>query len=529
MKHSVAIHRLVARPTGFVVLGLSVAMAFCAAVGLAYTQWGTPRAADAGGAAWMAVCAVITAASGGFLVWWGQSAKGHPIRRTEATLITTAIWVLAGVFGALPYVIDSGFPVADGIFEAVSGFTTTGATIVEDIEGRLSRSVLLWRSITQWLGGMGIVVLFIAIFPSLGVSGKHMFRTEVPGHSAEGLRPKITETSAALWWIYGAATALEAIVLMGLFTWWVPKTTAEHWSDNLFDAICHAMTTLSTGGFSTKNASVGYFDSAAVDYVMAGFMLFAGVNFGLYYGALFLRARRIREVTRWQAIRDRVSDSWGVFAHSIEFRTYCALVLVVTLLLTIAIVPNHDGSWAEALRYSVFMVATTVTSTGYGTDDYMAYPSGALGLILTMMFIGGMSGSTAGGIKVSRMVLLAENTRAQVRKSFRPQIVQVMRLGREIIHEDVLNAVTTFFFIYMCTIGLGSVLVAYTDGVGVQTAFGAMLTSVSNMGPAPYYEGSDNFAPYSPIAKLLFSLAMILGRLEFFTVLALLLPDFWKH
>ncbi|MCB9677575.1 MAG: TrkH family potassium uptake protein [Alphaproteobacteria bacterium] len=524
----VAMHRQVARPCGFVLLGMAAFMVLCALVGLVYDLFDLHRDTR-GGVPWMVACGAITGASGGAMVWWGQPARGVQLRRAEATLTTALVWTLAGVYGALPFVLDGGVPVADGIFEAVSGFTTTGATIVADIEGTLSRPVLLWRSVIQWLGGMGIVVLFIAVFPSLGVTGKHMFRTEVPGHSAEGLKPKITETSAALWRIYAAATVAEIAVLWALFTWWVPKTADTHWAENLFDAVCHALTTLSTGGFSTKNASVAYFESGLVDYVISGFMLFAGVNFGLYYGALIVRARALREGTPMERWRARARDTWNVFFRSVEFRAYCGGVAVMTVLLTIAILPNHHGNWLESLRYAFFMVATTVTSTGYGTDDYMAYPSTGLGLILLMMLVGGMSGSTAGGVKVSRMVLLAENTWGQLRKSYRPNVVQVTRLGREIISEDVLNAVATFFFLYITTLCIGSVLIAYTDGVGIPTAFGAMLTSVSNMGPGPYYEGADNFARYTPIAKILFSFAMILGRLEFFTVLALFMPEFWKH
>ncbi|MEZ4318175.1 MAG: TrkH family potassium uptake protein [Myxococcota bacterium] len=530
MNRWVPIHRQVARPTGYVLVGLAVAMALCAVVGFVYEVFGTPRAADSGGVLWMMVCAAFTGVCGAGMIAWGAPAKGVQLRRAEATLTTTLVWTLAGLFGALPYVVDAGVPYADGVFEAVSGFTTTGATIVEDIEGSMSRSLLLWRSLTQWLGGMGIVVLFIAVFPSLGVTGKHMFRTEVPGHSAEGLKPKITETSAALWRIYAAATFAEAAILMVLFTWWVPKTHDEHWSDNLFDAVCHAMTTLSTGGFSTHNASVGYYESGLVDYVISGFMLFAAVNFALYYAATIVRARRIASTGLTSQVSLRARDMFSVFSKSVEFRAYCGLVTVMTVLLTIAILPNHGGHWFESLRYALFMVATTVSSTGYGTDAYMEYPPTGLGLVLTMMFVGGMSGSTAGGIKVSRIVLLAENTWGQLRRSIRPQVVQVTRLGREIISDDVLNAVATFFFVYITTLGIGSVLIAYTDGVPIPTAFGAMLTSVSNMGPGPFFEGdADNFARYTPVAKILFSLAMILGRLEFFTVLALLLPDFWKH
>lgn len=522
-------HRQVARPTGFVALGLAAGMVLCAGVGALYSMLGRHRPGlDDGSAVEMLISAAITTALGIALIRWGRPARGAKMRRIEATLTTTIVWALTGVCGALPFIIDTRMAWYDGIFEAISGFTTTGATVVVDIEGSLSRPVLLWRSLMQWLGGMGIVVLFIAVFPSLGVSGKHMFRTEVPGHSAEGLRPKITETSLVLWRLYAFFTLLQIAVLMVLFTWWVPATAGVHWSENLFDSICHSFTTLSTGGFSTKNASIGHFDSPLLDVVISLFMLVAGVNFGLYYGALASRRGRL-------ASQGLVRDTWtwlkditSVFRRSVEFRAYLALVGVTFVLLTIATFEVHENLFRSA-RYSLFMVATTITSTGFGTDDYMAYPSTGLGVVLGLMFVGGMSGSTAGGIKVSRMVLLAENTWNQLRKSIRPNVVEVTRLGREVVSEDTLNAVSTFFFIFITCLGLGTLLVTYTDGVGVPTAFGAMLTSLSNMGPGPFYEQADNFAGYTPTAKLMFSVAMVLGRLEFFTVLALLLPELWRR
>lgn len=522
-------HRQVARPTGFVALGLAAGMVVCAAVGGLYSSLGRHRPGlDDGSVIEMLVSAGITIALGVFLVRWGAPAKGVKMRRIEATLTTTIVWALTGVCGALPFIIDTHMAWYDGIFEAISGFTTTGATVVEDIEGSLSRPVLLWRSLMQWLGGMGIVVLFIAVFPSLGVSGKHMFRTEVPGHSAEGLKPKITETSLVLWRLYALFTLAEIAVLMALFSWWVPTTSDVHWSENLFDSICHSLTTLSTGGFSTKNASIGHYDSPLLDVTISVFMLLAGVNFGLYYGALASRRGRIasqglvRDVWTW------FGDITSVFRRSIEFRAYLVLIGVSLLLLTIATFEVHENLFTSA-RHSLFMVSTTITSTGFGTDDYMAYPPTGLGVVLMLMFIGGMSGSTAGGIKVSRVVLLAENTWNQLRKSIRPNVVEVTRLGREVVSEDTLNAVSTFFFLYMVCLGLGTLTICYTDGVPVFTSFGAMLTSLSNMGPGPFYQDADNFAGYTPTAKLVFSIAMVLGRLEFFTVLALLLPELWRR
>jgi trk system potassium uptake protein TrkH len=530
MPHNVPIHRFVARPSGFVLGGLAAGMAACAAVGAIYQAAGRHRAGiDDGSVAEMAVSAGITAVVGFGLVRWGAASADVQMRRTEATLTTTVVWALTSLFGALPFMLDARLPFADAVFEAASGFTTTGATILPDIEGVLSRPLLLWRSLIQWLGGMGIVVLFIAVFPSLGVSGKHMFRTEVPGHSAEGLKPKIGETSWVLWKLYAAITAAQVVAMMAAFTWLVPKTADTPWSENLFDAVCHSLTTISTGGFSTKNASIAYFDSALIDVLVSVFMLVGGANFGLFYGALLFRTRRLERVGWLASARTGLRDTISVFTRSVEFRAYCGIVAIVTALVAVAILPNHGHDPVRALRFALFTVSTTITSTGFGTDNYMAYPSHALALLLGIMFVGGMSGSTAGGIKVSRVVLMAENSWAQLRKSIRPQVVQVTRLGREIVSEDTLNAVATFFFIYMVSLGLGALAITYTDGVPVPTAFGAMLTSLSNVGPAPFYQGADHFSTYTATGKLVFSFAMIIGRLEFFTVFALLLPEMWKR
>lgn len=530
MAHGLPLHRLVARPAGFVLLGLAAGMLGCALVGAGFEAIGRQRELDAGSIAEMLAAAAITGGAGGALVRWGRSAAGIQLRRVEATVTTAVVWIAAGLFGAMPFLIGSPLPFTDSVFEAVSGFSTTGATVVADIEGTLSRPVLLWRSLIQWLGGMGIVVLFIAVFPSLGVSGKHMFRTEVPGHSAEGLRPKIAETSWVLWKIYAALTLLDLAALMALFTWSVPKTIGRHWSENLFDALCHALTTLSTGGFSTKDSSIAWFESASVELVTVAFMLIGGVNFGLYFAALLLRGRR-REHAGWFAgARQGLNDTASAFTRSVEFRTYIGIIALATALTTLANLPNHGYSAVVSLRHALFTVASTITSTGYAIDDYSAYPSTGLTVFVALMFIGGMSGSTSGGMKVSRILLLAENAWAQTRKSVRPQVVQVTRLGREIVSEDTLNAVATFFFIFMVSLAGGCLVITYTDGVPLQTAFGAMLTSLSNMGPAPFHQGDvDNFAAYTPTAKLVFALAMIVGRLEFFTVLALLLPEVWKR
>lgn len=472
-------------------------MACCAAIGwgMAYGQY-PMRPVDLGGVAAMVLSATLAGVVSA-LVWvWGRAAPEVPFGRRDAVFAVVAIWIGSSALGGLPYVIGAGLSPVDAFFETASGLTTTGATIVADIEGTLSYPLLLWRSLTQWLGGMGIVVLFVAVFPNLGVSAKHMFRSEVPGVTAEGLVPRITETSLTLWKLYAGFTLVLTFILYLL-------------GMNLFEAVNHAMTTMSTGGFSTRNASISGFESPAIEGVVTLFMLAAGVNFGLYYGIL-------------------VSRRPGILMRSIEFRAYLGIVLVLTVLLTLALRSVY-GDFVTAFRYAFFAVGTYITSTGFVTSDQMTYPPVAHMLIIGLMFVGACAGSTSGGMKVSRLVILLEVAWVQLRRSVRPAVVQVVRLDRKVLEDSVQLEVGTFFVLYLLAIGAFTLAVCTLEPVQVPTAFGAVLTCVSNMGPALWYEGADNFAGYSDATKLLFSFAMILGRLELFTVLALLVPDVWRR
>jgi len=471
-------------------------IALCAGVAMAWDQFAPDPSRPQGGAAALALSAIIVSTIGLGAFLYGRRFVSERISRREALLAVSLIWIAAGACGALPFILGAGMSVADAFFEAVSGLTTTGATVVSDIEVRLSRPLLLWRSLIQWLGGMGIVVLFVAVFPNLGAGGKHLFRGEVPGTTAEGLRPRIAETSFTLWKLYGAFTLLEIALLklLGL---------------DLFDAVCHAFTTMSTGGFSTLDSSVGGFHSAPIEYVIACFMLIGSVNYGLYYGLLR-------------------TGSWRTLIRNIEFRWYLAIVVISVIVLTILNLSVH-GEILTSFRYSFFMVATTISSTGYGTDDYSAYSSTALTIVILLMFIGGCSGSTAGGIKIERAALMGKQAVAQVQKSFRPATIQVVRMGKVAISNQVLSDVASFFLIFMGCIAFGLLFVTLVEGVPTTTAFGAILTCLSNMGPAPFHLGPDNFSSYSAGSKFFFSIAMLLGRLEFFTLFALVLPGFWRR
>lgn len=496
--------RGVIRPVSVVIMGLAVAMGLCALVGGIWDRVHPDPARPQGPVGPLALNSSLSIALSSGLVLalgvglfvYGRRFVSERITRREALLAVSLIWFAAAVVGALPFVLAVGMSPVDSFFESMSGLTTTGATVITDIQGTIPRPLLLWRSLIQWLGGMGIVVLFVAVFPNLGAGGKHLFRGEVPGTTPEGLRPRIAETSFTLWRLYAVLTVLEIVLLKLL-------------GIDLFDAVCHAFTTMSTGGFSTLDSSVGGFQRPAVEYVIAGFMLIASVNYGLYYALLR-------------------TNNWRVFFRNIEFRAYVGICAVAILFLTVLNLHLHGGAEAS-FRKSLFMVATTVSSTGYGTHSYTAYSSAALTIMILMMFVGGCSGSTAGGIKIERAVLLGKQAFAQVRKSFRPQTIQLVRMGKVAVSAQVLADVASFFMIYVACLAVGIVFVTLIEGVSVPTAFGAMLTCLSNMGPAPFHQIADHFAGYSSPTKIFFGIAMLLGRLEFFTLFALIIPAFWRR
>ena len=498
MRRNLREYRSVFKPVGAVVMGLGVGIGVCALVGFAFNVVDPqPFNGPKGGELPLALAAAVTMLSGALMFAYGRRFQSTSFTRREAVLSVALIWVAAGVFGALPFMFAVDMSFADAFFESVSGLTTTGATVIGNIERDLSRPMLLWRSLIQWFGGMGIVVLFVAVFPNIGAGGKHMFGEEVPGTTSEGLRPRIAETSRVLWQLYFVFTAIEVLALYLLDV-------------SLFESICHALTTMSTGGFSTRDASVAAFDSAAIELVIAFFMLIASVNYGLYYA--FLRTRSIR-----------------AFMRSVELKAYLVIVFLATSILTFGLFEVHGRDLFQSFRYAIFMVATLISSTGYGTDDYMAYPQPLLFVVFLLMFVGGCAGSTAGGIKIERIVLMVKVVGGEMRRSFRPSLVHVVRMGKQVVPPAALTDVLVFFVVFMISLALGVGLVTAIDGRPLETAFGAVLSCLSNMGPAPFYVGVDNFASYSSPMKLIFAVLMLLGRLEFFALLALLVGGFWKR
>ena len=453
---------------------------------------------------------VITLGLGGVAVLWGRSGtarkariktsrrhqEGLEITRREALVIVSLAWVACGVFGGLPLLLDGmvSHPV-DALFEATSGFTTTGSTVLTDIEGN-TRASLWWRSMIQWLGGMGIVVLFVAIFPQVGAGGRLLFESEAPGPTKDQLRPRIRETGATLWRIYlGLTASLAALLkLEGM---------------SFFDAVCHAMTTMATGGFSTKNASIAGFDSWVIDATLTVFMLLAGVNFGLYYALL-------RRKQGWRPLKDT------------ELLTYLSIFATATVVVTIALLERYQGDVLLALRYASFQVSSLVTSTGYGTDDFNVYPPVARALLMALMFIGGMGGSTAGGFKVSRGLICARAAMQEIRHAVHPKAIFATRLGGRSIEDRVVRAALAMGVIATVLLMVGTLVLAGL-GLEVETAFSACMTAMFNSGPGLNELGpTGNFAQVPDLGKLLLSFYMVAGRLEFYTLLALLLPGFWK-
>ncbi len=457
----------------------------------------------------------------GLGLWgFGRRAVDHTIYHKEALFIVGVSWLLLGVFGGLPYLLDGAFTnPADAYFETISGFTTTGSTVLTNIEG-LSEALHWWRGMTHWLGGMGIIVLFIAVFPRLGAGGKLLFKSEVPGPITEGLRPKIRETSWSLYRIYAAFTVVLALILYVVGPT-QEEAVAAGLSPNaemdLHNALIHAMATMATGGFSTLNASVAGFDSALIDGVLTVFMILAGVNFSLYYLAQRGGWRR--------AVRDR------------ELWVYLILVGAATLILTLNIwgtgtpgtpdAAKHETVWSS-LRFAAFQVAGVITTTGFGTDNFDLYPPLSQLILVSLMFVGGMAGSTAGGIKVFRIMVVFKAIVQEAKKVVRPASVHVVKISGKPVNREVVSGILAFFALSVAVFALASIYMT-SLGLDIVTATTSVAATLFNIGPGLRLVGPvESFAFIPSSGKMVLSFCMILGRLEFYAILTLLMPDFWK-
>lgn len=444
----------------------------------------------------------------GFLAGSGTSAvlalafRSRPSRegelyRRDGVLIVVGTWLLASLVSAIPYVVSGAIPSpVDALFESVSGFTTTGASILTDVEV-VPRSILFWRGFTQWLGGVGLVVIFVALLSELGPGARMLIQLEVPGPKTEILHARVQQTASALFRIYLALTVAQTLLMIVLGT-------------SPFDALVHTFATISTGGFSTYNASIGHFDWP-IHLVVTLFMLASGLNFSLYY--LLLRRRDL-----------------GVF-RDVEFRGYLAIVAFTVLVVTIdrMLGPGLETGFLRGVLDAAFAVASIITTTGFMTVDFDRWPELSRWLLVALMFIGGCAGSTAGGPKVIRVLVAWSAVIREVRLTFSPNSVVAVMVGRKPVPEDSIRAVMALIYLWIVAWIVGTALLAVGD-VDLVTASTAAITTLSNVGPGLGRVGpTTNFAFFADWQTLVMVLLMWLGRLEFFAVLALADPRFWRR
>ncbi|WP_104421536.1 TrkH family potassium uptake protein [Neolewinella xylanilytica] len=416
------------------------------------------------------------------------------IRKREGYLIVALSWTAMVTFGMLPYLYSGMLPnVADALFETVSGMTTTGASTLSDIEIQ-PRGLLYWRSLTQWIGGMGIIVLTVAIFPLLGIGGIELFAAEAPGPTSDKLHPRISETAKRLWFIYVGLTLLLGVLMyvMGL---------------SGYDAINHSLTTMATGGFSVYNGSAGVFPPR-IQYLITIFMFLAGVN----YTVLYL------------SIKMRWSEVW----QSDELKAYIGLVIVLSLFFTARVWYITGNPLEQSFRESVFQVVSLITTTGFVTADYTSWAPSLTMICFVLLFLGACAGSTSGGIKIIRNLVFLKNSYLEFRRIVHPQAIIPLRLNGQIVPGRIITHIFNFLLLYLILFVFGSVVLSVL-GLDFMTAIGAMATSLGNVGPGIGEVGPvDNFSWLSAPVKLVLCFVMIIGRLELFTVLVLFTPYFWR-
>lgn len=438
---------------------------------------------------------VLTFFAGLLLYFLTKSQKAIELKHKDGFAIVTLSWAGMSFFGSLPYLF-SGITLSftDAYFESVAGFTTTGASILGGLED-LPKGILLWRSMSQWMGGMGIIVFSLAILPMLGTGGMQLFKAEVPEIGVEKLKPRIIDMAKALWYIYAGLTAVLAMLLSlsGM---------------DFFDAVCHAFTTMATGGFSTKSQSVAHFRNSYADIIITVFMFMAGINFSLHFYAL----------------RGNLSR----FTRSSEFKFFCTVVAVSIIIVTLNIIGTEYISLTEALRYASFQVVSIVTTTGYATADYEMWPVLSQLLLLCLMFFGGMVGSTGGGMKQVRILLMFKQAYREIYHLIHPHAMTVLKLDDKNVPKETLGGIWGFLFLFIL-ISVVATLCMAALGVDIITSASTVVSAMANVGPALGEAGpSDNYAAIPVAGKWVLLICMIVGRLEIYTVILLFMPIFWR-
>jgi trk system potassium uptake protein TrkH len=432
----------------------------------------------------------------GSLVIWSTRNANRDIGKREGFIIVGLVWVIFSFLGSLPYIFTGSIPnYTDAFFETMSGFTTTGSSILNDIEA-LPHGILFWRSLTHWLGGMGIIVLSLAILPIFGIGGMQLYIAEVPGPTPDKISPRIRHTAATMWVIYLVLTIAETVLL------WLGNMS-------LFDAVCHAFATMATGGFSTKQASIAFWPSPYIQYVIILFMFLAGTNFTLTYFTIRGKFKPI--------LKDE------------EFKYYGIIILGFTVLILIGLIVSTETGIEEAFRNSLFWVVSIVTTTGFGTVDYLLWKPVLIALIFALFFFGGSAGSTGGGIKIMRIVLLFKNGYYELKRMVHPNAVIPLKFNKHSVDSKIVTNVLAFFVLYFMIFGASTVFFMLFEP-DLESSMGAVASSLGNIGPGIGSVGpAENYAHIHPVGKWFLSFLMLLGRLELFTILVLFSPSFWKE
>lgn len=430
-----------------------------------------------------------------FLLFGRKAPENKRIYGKEGLVIVGSAWILWSLFGAMPFFISGTIPdYLDAFFETVSGFTTTGSTILVDIEA-LPRGMQFWRCLTHWIGGMGVLV-FVMMLTSLDDDNSmHLMRAEVPGPEADKLVPKARRTARILYSMYFVLTAVEVVFLLfgGM---------------DFYDALIHSFSTAGTGGFSNRNASVSFYDSAYIDGVITVFMILFGINFNLYF---LIRMK-----------------NWKAALKNEEIHVYLGIILVSVAVISINVLGMYENI-VHAFRYASFQVGSVITTTGFYTADYNLWPELSKTVLLSLMVVGACAGSTGGGIKVSRLLILLKSVRQEIKHMLHPKSVTVVKINGKKINRDTVHNVYIYFICYILIL-MGSVLLVSIDNFDFATSFSAVLTTLNNVGPGISLAGPvENFYEFSALAKIVFCLDMLVGRLEIFPYLLLLSPDLWRR
>ena len=479
--------RIITRFVAILILFLGISMALPLLISLIYEDGSTKA---------FLFSMVISSCVGIIFFLLIREKESPHLNHRDGIAIVTFGWVMAGFTGMLPYLFSGCIPdFTDAYFESLSGFTTTGASILSDIEC-LPKGILLWRSQTQWFGGMGIIVLSIAILPFLGVGGMQLYKAEIPSPVVDKLKPRISETAKTLWKVYLLLTVLEIVLLLtgGM---------------SIFDGVCHAFCTMPTGGFSTRNASIDHFNSSYLDGIIILFMLFAGINFSLHYKL--------------------IKGDFKVFGKDPECRIFLLIVALFVLIVTLNIYESVYSSLSKAFRYAAFQVSSIITTTGFVTADYDKWPALSKIILLLCMFIGAMAGSTGGGMKIMRVMLLIRHGYHEIFRLIHPHAVTTVKVGGKPVPAQILSSIWGFFILYIGLFIVATLIMA-SLGLDMISALASIAASIGNIGPGLGIVGPvQNYLSIPGAGKLILIFCMLLGRLEIYTVIILLVPEYWRR